>query len=145
MTATRLGNARRIIGDLFAHTGRHQLSNTTLAQTLGIHPATITDWHTGHYLPSYTTALAWADLFELRLAVIDHNDQILAEGADVPGKLRELRERAGLSRKVVAARLGVSPSNVTIRELSTRSIFLSTVAGFVAALGYRLTLLEVTR
>jgi len=133
---------RQIVAELIARTRQAGITNARLAPVLGVHWQTIVHWRAGRYSPRYATAAAWAEYLGMRLAVIDQQGKIIAKGAGVPSRLRELRVGAGLTQADVATRLHVAPFAVSVREGSTGSRGLSTVADHVTALGYRLVLLE---
>lgn len=137
----------QIVEQLVALTHKSNISIAGLARILDVNPVTVKTWISGTHWPYYPLALAWATHHDRHVAVVDHDGEVLAQGAEVPFQFRKLRERAGLTQKQVAARVGTSRNNISIREHHRQAWcpYLATVANHVAALDYRLTLLEVTR
>jgi len=62
---------------------------------------------------------------------------VAGSAPDVGGRLRELRERAGLSQRVLAERSGVSPNAIRLIERGQSSPTIATLHRLAGALGVR--------
>ncbi|MFF3665492.1 helix-turn-helix domain-containing protein [Microtetraspora malaysiensis] len=129
-----------VVAELVAITGRRGISDASLAAVIGVHRNTPSRWRSGYRVPSFGHTLGWATFVGRRVAAMDENDEILAEGEAIPGQLKPLRLRAKLSLEDAAELTGKSLETIDYREKSTRPPKLSTIDEQLTAIGCRLVL-----
>lgn len=102
------------------------LTQTALAELVGVSAAAVTSWETGKTVPSRENRRKLAELAQKPRAEIEsqlsESGVLLPEEADIDAEeIRQIRNRAGLSQREMARELGVSVNSVSNWETGRTS------------------------
>lgn len=118
-----------------------QIPRTAVARRLNVRAATVRTWDTDRNSPTIQHAAAYARLVGARL-VLRQNLLVVADALEVPDRLAELREAAGMSQGRLDELLVVSRNTTSDFERHAGpTSYVDTVARYVAPLGYELALI----
>lgn len=124
------------------HRRTQRITLATAAGLLGTREPTLSKWSSGYNSPLFHRAVAYAAVVNARI-VLPYQGRILAEGLDIVEALPELRQFAGVTHRVMAARVGFHYKTLYWLDARPGPRYLSTIETYAAGLGLSLGMLPV--